>query len=78
MLRSVECHVLEEVRQAVLVILLEDSTYRLRDMELAALFGLLVMTDVVGESVVQFAVSNGRVHRQFLRRLLRRDHHSCA
>ena len=52
MLRTVERHVLQEVRQTVLMILLEDSTYRLRDVELAALFGLLVVTDVVRQAVV--------------------------
>ena len=52
MLRTIERHVLQEVRQTVLMILFEDSTYRLRDVELAALFGLLVVTDVVRQSVV--------------------------
>ena len=52
MLRTVERHVLQEVRQTVLVVLLEDSTYRLGDVELTALFGLLVVADVIGQTVV--------------------------
>ena len=76
-LRSVERHVLQEVRQTVLVILLEDSAYRLRDMELGTLFRLLVMTDVIGQSVIQLTVTDLRIHRHFLRRFLRRDHHRC-
>ena len=48
MLGTVECHVLQEVRQAVLVVFLQNSSHRLGDMELRALFGLLVMTDVIG------------------------------
>ena len=77
MLGTVEGHMLQEVGQTVLVVLLQDGTYRLRDVELATLFGLLVVTDVVGQSVVQLAVANLRVHRQFLRRLLRREGRSC-
>ena len=52
MLRTVERHMLQEVRQTVLMILFEDSTDSLRDMELCTLFGLLVMTDIIGQSVV--------------------------
>ena len=77
MLCTVEGHVLQEVRQTILVVLLEDGTYSLRDMKLRTLFGLLIMTDVVCQSVIQSAVTNLRVHRQFLRRFLRR-HHRCT
>ena len=52
MLRTIERHVLQEVRQTVLMILFEDSTYRLRDVKLRPLFGLLVVTDVVRQAVV--------------------------
>ena len=52
MLRTIEGHVLQEVRQTVLMVLFEDSTYTLRNMELATLFGLLIMTDVIGQSVL--------------------------
>ena len=75
MLGTIERHVLQEVRQTVLMILLEDGTHGLCDMELSTLFRLLVMTDVISQSVVQLAVTNLRVDRQFLRRLLRRKAH---
>ena len=55
MLRTVECHVLQEVRETVLVVLLEDSAYGLGDMELATLLGILVVADVVSQSVVQMS-----------------------
>ena len=52
MLGAVEGHVLQEMRQTVLVILFEDSTHSLRDMKLCTLLGLFVMTDIIGQSVV--------------------------
>ena len=78
MLGTIECHMLQEVRQTVLVILFEDSTNRLRDVELSTLLGLLIMTDIIGQSVFQLAIANLRVHGEFLRRLLRRNHHSYS
>ena len=51
-LGAVEGHMLQKMRQTVLVILFEDSTHSLCDMELCALFGLFVMTDIIGQSVV--------------------------
>ena len=53
MLGTIESHVLKEMGETVLVILLEDSTYGLRDMELGTLLRLLIVADVVGQSVVQ-------------------------
>ena len=47
MLRTIESHVLQEVRQTILVILFQHSTYGLCDVEIAALFWLLVVTDVI-------------------------------
>ena len=52
MLGAVEGHMLQKMRQTILVILFEDSTNSLCDMELCALFGLFVMTDIIGQSVV--------------------------
>ena len=43
---------LQEVRQTILVILFEDGADSLCDMELAALFRLLVMTDVIRQAIV--------------------------
>ena len=48
MLGAVEGHMLQEMRQTVLVILFEDRSDGLCDMELTTLLGLLVMTDVIG------------------------------
>ena len=52
MLSAVKGHMLQEMRQTVLMVLFEDSTYGLRDMELAALLGLLVMTYIIRQTVV--------------------------
>ena len=55
---AVEGHVLQEVGQTALVFLLKDGTHFLRDVEIGALGGFLVVTDVVGQSVFQFASSD--------------------
>ena len=60
-LRAVEGHVLQEVGQTLLVVFFKDGADLLRDVEVGALGGFLVMTDVVGQSVLQFASSDIRV-----------------
>ena len=77
MLCSVEGHVLQKVRQTILMVLFEDRTNGLRDVELATLLGLLIVTDVIRQSVVQLSITNFRINRQFLRRFLRRYDHRC-
>ena len=47
-LGTIEGHMLQEVSQTILMILFEDRTYTLRDMEFAALLRLLVMTNIIG------------------------------
>ena len=44
--------------QATLVFLFEDRADFLRDVEIGALGGFLVVTDVIGQSVFQFASSD--------------------
>ena len=52
MLCTIESHVLQEVRQPILVVLFKDSSYGLCYMKLATLLRLLIMTDVIGQSVL--------------------------
>ena len=66
-LRAVECHMLEEVSQTLLVVTLLNSTYIVHDIELSQALGLLVVADVIGQSVRQHALANLLVSRQRLR-----------
>ena len=61
---AVEAHVLEEVCQSQLVLLFLYGAYLLRDVEVGPVGGLLVVADVVGQSVVQFADAHGGVGGQ--------------
>ena len=60
-LGAVEAHVLEEVREAVLVGSLLDGAHVGRQIELRTFLGESVVTDVVGESVVEFSDTGGRI-----------------
>ena len=55
MLGAVEAHVLKEMCQSALIILLLNGTDHLRDEKVGMVFGIVVVPDVVGESVVEFA-----------------------
>ena len=46
-----------------LVAIFEDSTYGLRDMELGTLLRLLIVADVIGQSVVQMTYAHVLVNR---------------
>ena len=63
MLGAVEGHVLQEVGQSALVVVLLDGAHALGDVELGALFGPVVVADVVGQSVVKFADADIGVDR---------------
>ena len=63
-LGAVEAHVLEEVGQTALVLFFLYRTYLLRDIEVNTLFGQGIVTDVVGQSVGQFAVTHSGVNGQ--------------
>ena len=66
-LQSVESHVLQEVCQTALVLFFENRTYALCDVKFGAVFGCLVVADVIGESVVEYTITNLRVDGQLLR-----------
>ena len=50
---AVEAHVLQEVGQSALVVVLLNRTHALGNVELGTLFGPCIMTDVISQSVVQ-------------------------
>ena len=62
---TVETHVLKEVGKTVLVVLLLESTYICRQVELGTLCRLRIVTDVIGKSVLELANSYIRVNRQY-------------
>ena len=53
-LRAVEGHVLEEVSQTALRVVLLNRAHLLGNVELGALFGPVVVTNVISQSVVKF------------------------
>ena len=55
MLRAVECHMLEEVSQTALVVVLLDRAHALSDVEVGLVLRPVVVTDVISKSVVQFS-----------------------
>ena len=72
MLGAVESHVLQEVGQTKLILVLERGTHLLRDVEVGTLLRLLVVQEVVRQAVVQLAVSYFRIQRN--RRILSVSH----
>ena len=54
-LRSVEAHVLQEVCQSALVFIFLYRAHTLCDIELCPVLGPVVVTDVIGQSVIQFS-----------------------
>ena len=62
-LRAVEGHVLEEVGQALLRVVLLDGADVVQDVEVGLPLGLFVVADVVGHSVLQLARADLVVHR---------------
>ena len=67
---AVEAHVLQEVSQTALVVVLLDRADTLGDVELSTFLGPVVMTDVVGEPVVELTNADVFVDGQ-------RHHHLC-
>ena len=67
MLRAVEGHVLQEVGQAVLGILFLQGPHMVGDEKLRAAFGVLVVGEIISESVVQPSGAEGRVGGNGLR-----------
>ena len=68
-LRAVEGHVLEEVGQTLLVVLLLDGAHVVQDVEVGLPLGLFVVPDVVGQSVVEPARADLLVRRYRLHRI---------
>ena len=62
MVGAVEGHVLEEVGETALVLVLLERTHLLRDVEIGAVLRPIVVTDDVGQSVGQLADAESRVH----------------
>ena len=73
-LRAVEGHVLEEVGQTLLVVLLLDGAHVVENVEIRLPLGLFVMTDVVGHPVLEFARAHLGVRRYGLHRVDLRRH----
>ena len=65
-LRTVEGHVLKEVSQTLLVVILLDGTHIVQDVELGHTLGFLVVTDVVGKSVLQHTLAHGGIGGKLL------------
>ena len=55
MLTAVKGHVLQEMGQTALVLLLLDGSHALGEEEVHAVFRIVVVADVVGQSAVQLA-----------------------
>ena len=64
-LGPVEAHMLEEMGQAVLVRRLLDGAHIGGQIEFGPSCGLVVVTDVVGHAVFEFAYLCGRIIRQY-------------
>ena len=54
-LRTVEAHMLQEVSQTTLVVILLNRTHALGDVKLCALFGPCIVANVIRQTVVQLA-----------------------
>jgi hypothetical protein len=54
--------VLQEVGEAALILLFKNRTYLLRNVEVDLILGLLVMSDVIGQTVVEMSDSYLRVN----------------
>ena len=55
MLRAVESHVLQEVGQTLLRVILLDGTHTLGDVEVGLLLRGVVVTQIVRQAIVEFA-----------------------
>ena len=73
---TVEAHMLEEVCETVLVVLLLECSYVSSEVELGSLSRLVVVTDVVGHAVLELAYFHCRVIRKCLWLLTER--YSCS
>ena len=58
---AVEAHVFKEVGQTALVVLFEDGSHFLGDVEIGLTFGIFVVTDVIGQPVGEFPDAGLRI-----------------
>ena len=77
MLRAIESHVLQEVCQATLALIFVDRTYALGNVEVCHMLRILVVTNVISQSVVQLTHANGGIYWDW-RHLHFLCHHDCA
>ena len=61
MLRTIEGHVLQEVSQTTLTGFLLNSTHALGDIEIRESGLLSVMTDIIGQTVLEFSCPDVRI-----------------
>ena len=76
-LRAVEGHVLKEVSQSALALLLLDGAHALGNVEIGHVLRPLVVADVVSQTVVELADAHGLVHGNG-RHLCLCRHSSCS
>ena len=67
----------KEVSQSALVVILLDRADALRDVEIGDMFGILVVTNVVGESIIKLAYTCLWVGRQLWQLLSPRTCRCC-
>ena len=72
-LGTIESHVFQEVSQATLARFFQDGAYTLCDIEVSESRLLVVMTDVISESVLQLTLSDRRILHHVLGRERYRD-----
>ena len=58
MLGAVKSHMLQEMGQSILVVLLQQGTYVLNNIKGGSFFGLLVGFDVIGHPIAQYTRTN--------------------
>ena len=63
MFRTIEAHMLKEVRQTALLLIFQNGTDLLGDIEISLALRLFVMPDVIGQAVVEFSDFDIGIHR---------------
>ena len=76
MLRAIEAHVLKEVSETALLVLFLDGTHTLCNVKLCPVFGPVVVTDVVSQSIGQFTDAYIRID-WYWRHLRKRSDGRC-
>ena len=74
---TIEAHMLQEMSQTTLVLLLLNRTHLLGNVEVAAFLRPLIVADVIGEAIGQNANLYGWIKRN-IGHLLSRNSHNCC